>query len=217
MKLAMPHWILIALTIVAAALEGVSHVPELAAYAPMLNTLAGLATGAATLLGVTSHSAMGPRVTDVTGTLETMTLESTRENDREFAAVAPAPSKSAGTIIPPPKSRGFIRAKLLPTLAFLILTPLACGLWGGVVAPTVTLGACIADVASKGPYSSFESYFAAAWNACKDAAGADAVAILDAIITSADPNVKQYATEAANAKADPKAREALVQYVKGVR
>ena len=60
MKLLTPHYFILALTAIAAALIGVSHVPSLSDYAGTLDALAGVCTGLASMLGVTSHSAINP-------------------------------------------------------------------------------------------------------------------------------------------------------------
>jgi|HubBroStandDraft_3_1064219.scaffolds.fasta_scaffold01651_3 hypothetical protein len=63
MKLLGPHYAMIGLAILAAVLSALAKVDAFSAYAAMLNTLAGLASGGATTLGVTSHSAVTPKVT----------------------------------------------------------------------------------------------------------------------------------------------------------
>ena len=60
MKLLAPHYILLALTAIAAGLAGVAASPAFAAQSGTLLTIAGLLTGIASMLGVTSHSAVNP-------------------------------------------------------------------------------------------------------------------------------------------------------------
>ena len=60
MKLLAPHYILLVLTAIAAGLAGVAASPAFAAQSGTLLTIAGLLTGIASMLGVTSHSAVNP-------------------------------------------------------------------------------------------------------------------------------------------------------------
>lgn len=90
----------------------------------------------------------------------------------------------------------------------------ACAAFGGVVAPTVSVGQCLIQVGTAQSYPDFAGYFAAAWKACASLVEQDAVALLNAIVQSADPTVAQYAAQAKVHLGDAKARAELVAYAK---
>ena len=62
MKLLTPHYFILALTAIAAALVGVEHSPDFTQYAGALDSIASALVGIASMLGVVSHSAVNPAV-----------------------------------------------------------------------------------------------------------------------------------------------------------
>lgn len=90
----------------------------------------------------------------------------------------------------------------------------ACGAFGGVIAPSISVGTCLVQVGQAQSYADFPAYFAAAWKQCAALVAEDAVALLRAIVESVDPAVAQYADAAKAHLADPEARAALVGYAK---
>jgi hypothetical protein len=118
-------------------------------------------------------------------------------------------------IQPTPSAAASVARKvaLVGTMMLFVLV-VACGAFGGVIAPSVSLGECVVQVGRAQTYADFPAFFAAEWKACGGLVEQDAIALLNAIVQSVDPAVAQYASQAKAHLADPEARAALVGYAK---
>ena len=179
MNFKLPHWITILAAVAAAALVALSQQPQFATYAALLNSLALIVGSVGT--GVALHA---PSIVHAANVQAVVGYEKAHTVERGFVRVGP-----------------LLTLATLATLATLgLFFALAgCARLKAAAPEEGTLLACVSTFVANNISMDLKVLVVSLAIQC----GADVGDVLQAILDSKDPNLAQYKTAAAAAKASP--------------